>query len=51
MAAAAAVKVVNLAKDALKPMFAKYKRLTQRRDDAEKMAQDGRVRLESRDKD
>lgn len=44
--AVAVVKVVNLAKDALVPMFDRYKVLTKRRDDRAAMARDGRVRLE-----
>jgi len=48
-AAIAVIKVVNLAKDALKPMFAKFKLLSQRRDDREKTAQDGILRLENKD--
>jgi hypothetical protein len=44
--AVAVIKVVNLAKDALVPMFDRYKVLTTRRDDREATSQDGRVRLE-----
>ena len=44
--AVAAMKVVNLAKDALVPMFDRFKELTRRRDARAQMAQDGRVRLE-----
>ena len=43
------IKVVNLAKDALKPLFAKFKLLSKRRDDREKTAQDGILRLENKD--
>lgn len=49
--AIAVIKVVNLAKDALKPMFERYKELTRRRDNREKIAQDGIIRLENRLKD
>ncbi len=49
-AAVAVVKVVNLAKDSLKPMFARYKELTRRRDTRAQMAQGGRVRLEAKSK-
>ena len=49
--AVAFIKVVNLAKDALKPLLSKFKLLKQRRQDREKTAQDGRIRLENKDKD